>query len=327
MLTSSPPPPATTTYTPSISTPATDHTDASASLQAYLAAPLPYAIEDWVKAACPSHGCTAEKRFYCAKCVCWVGVPAGVQVPRLCLPLEVNIIIADNRKKSTAIQVGVLATESVRVWDTWTGGLEELAAEPWEVDETLVLFPSQDAVTLNDMSLEELAVIKRVVVLDSRWNNTTTVLDHPGVRRLTKRVKLKNPPQESLCWRYHSEGEGLLSSAEALYYFFKDYEWLTHRRVKAVHSVTESSGQNEDGEVMLEEIMHIFRLNINVIKESYNKGARKNLPLPMEAAGKARIKAHRSKQRLEAVAKKSKREILQKEGGGHHGGKEAIEFT
>lgn len=244
-------------------------------------------------------------------------MPSHVHAPRLRLPVQVDIVLADNRKKSTAIQVGVVASSSVRVWDSWTGGLEALEAEKWDVEKTLVLFPSEDAVTLDELSPADLAAIERVVLLDSRWNNTTKVLEHPGVTRMTRRVKLKDPPKESLCWRYHSKGDGLLSSAEALYFLMKDYERLTGRGAKQVRKCGEGE---EEEEAPLEEVMHLFRLNSNIIKESYEKGERKNLPLPMEAAGKQRCREVRCQLKADVYAKKYKR-------GSEKEGKEAGEMT
>ncbi|KAM3577829.1 hypothetical protein VYU27_000372 [Nannochloropsis oceanica] len=293
--------------------------NASALLQAYLAAPLPYLVDDWVKSPCPTDGCTAEKRFYCANCVCWIGVPSHVDAPRLRLPVNVDIVLADNRKKSTAIQVGVVASSSIRVWDSWTGGLEALERENWDVEKTLVLFPSKDAITLDELPVADLASIERVVVLDSRWNNTTKVLEHPGITRLTKRVKLKDPPKESLCWRYHSKGEGLLSSAEALYFLLKDYVGLTGKGAKRLNDKADGSGREEEREdkeetAPLEEMMYLFRLNVNVIKGSYERGARRKLPLPMEAAGKQRCREVRCQLKGVAYSKKYRRG--EREGGG-----------
>jgi len=233
--------------------------------------------------------------------------------------VNVDIVLADNRKKSTAIQVGVVASSSIRVWDSWTGGLEALERENWDVEKTLVLFPSKDAITLDELPVADLASIERVVVLDSRWNNTTKVLEHPGITRLTKRVKLKDPPKESLCWRYHSKGEGLLSSAEALYFLLKDYVGLTGKGAKRLNDKADGSGREEEREdkeetAPLEEMMYLFRLNVNVIKGSYERGARRKLPLPMEAAGKQRCREVRCQLKGVAYSKKYRRG--EREGGG-----------
>ena len=40
------------------------------------------------------------------------------------------------------------------------------------------------------------------------------VLEHAGVKRLTRKVKLRAPPSESKFWRYHSAGDGHLSTVE-----------------------------------------------------------------------------------------------------------------
>lgn len=40
------------------------------------------------------------------------------------------------------------------------------------------------------------------------------VLKHAGVERLSRKVKLRAPPSESKFWRYHSAGDGHLSTIE-----------------------------------------------------------------------------------------------------------------
>lgn len=40
------------------------------------------------------------------------------------------------------------------------------------------------------------------------------VLEHEAIKRLTRKVKLRAPPSSSRFWRYHSKGDGHLSSVE-----------------------------------------------------------------------------------------------------------------
>lgn len=46
----------------------------------------------------------------------------------------------------------------------------------WDPQRTLVLYPADDAVTLDELDPQDLAGVERLVLIDSRWNNTTRVL-------------------------------------------------------------------------------------------------------------------------------------------------------
>lgn len=52
---------------------------------------------------------------------------------------------------------------------------KELSDE-WDPQRTLVLYPADDAVTLDALDPQDLAGVERLVLIDSRWNNTARVL-------------------------------------------------------------------------------------------------------------------------------------------------------
>lgn len=73
---------------------------ATALLSTYLETPLPYTPEDWGRVECEA--CHSNKRFYCPNCLRIVGAPEPAQpVPQLALPIQIDLILADYRKKST----------------------------------------------------------------------------------------------------------------------------------------------------------------------------------------------------------------------------------
>ena len=121
------------------------------------------------------------------------------------------------------------------------------------------------------------------------------MLEHPAIARLVRKVQLREPPSESRFWRYHSKGEGHLSSVEALYYLLKEYEALTGKRT-------------EGGS--LEGLFYLFRLQLRVIQGHYDRDERKKgMPLPMEEAGKSRLREMRALQRVASKeAKRHKKE-------------------
>lgn len=84
--------------------------------------------------------------------------------------MRIDLVLADYRKKSTGVQAATLAPGSI--------GIHAFPKEiplDWDPRRSLVVFPSEDAVTLDEIDPQELAGVERFVLLDSRWNNTTRV--------------------------------------------------------------------------------------------------------------------------------------------------------
>jgi len=72
------------------------------------------------------------------------------------------------------------------------------------------------------MSPDELNKIKRVVLIDSTWSQTRYYLRQDSFKNL-KHVKIQT--EKTVFWRYQKgEDDTSLSTIEALYFFFRDYE-------------------------------------------------------------------------------------------------------
>lgn len=56
-------------------------------------------------------------------------------------------------------------------------------------DSVVLLFPTDDAKNLTEMSEEELKGIKKLIIIDSTWNQTRHFLIQPNVAKL-KKVKI-----------------------------------------------------------------------------------------------------------------------------------------
>lgn len=144
--------------------------------------------------------------FFCAHCCVPLGVPAGVSVPLVTgLPADLHIISTDKPSKSTAVHARVLAPTHVTVFQ----GMHDLPA--YDVRTAVVLFPSEDSCTMFDLAAPE--EVRTLVLVDSTWSTTFSVLNDPRVRPL-RRVRLAHPP-DSRFWRWHSRGDACLSTIEA----------------------------------------------------------------------------------------------------------------
>ena len=109
--------------------------------------------------------------FYCPTCLRVVGAPpSAAPVPQLAFPVRIDLVLADYRKKSTGVQAAALAPGSVHIHT-----FPKEIPDDWDPQRSLVVFPSENAVTLEEIDPQELAGVERFVILDSRWNNTTRV--------------------------------------------------------------------------------------------------------------------------------------------------------
>ena len=109
----------------------------------------------------------------------------------------------------------------------------------------LLVYPGKDAQTLNDC-LPNLGDLKtkrlsgendgteidtlnvRVVFVDSTWNQTARILNHP---RITNLKKVKIDDRETIFWRYQTgKSKQHLATIEAIYYFLVDYHTKVLRK-------------------------------------------------------------------------------------------------
>ena len=92
---------------------------------------------------------------------------------------------------------------------------ENIISYETEFDEpnTFLLFPGGNSKPLS--SVARTRTIDRLIVLDCRWNHSSVRL-HPYLRNF-QRVHLDSSFKQSYYWRWHSAGEGMISTVEAIY--------------------------------------------------------------------------------------------------------------
>lgn len=167
---------------------------------------------EWSRTLCEQ--CGRSCKFYCPYCIQVVGKRKDVMVPQVELPIQVDIIFQDAIKKSTAIHAKLLAPKQVAIH---TYPNEIPAFNP---NDTVIVYPSEDATVLAE--LPQLDQIKHLVLIDSPWQKSRAIIMNEKLASLP-RVKLKRPPSHSNFWRYHSEGEGCVSTIEAIECIVQEY--------------------------------------------------------------------------------------------------------
>jgi len=179
----------------------------------------------WGRVPC----CGSSRSLYCPECfrllVPESQWPRAIRDGGLDLPFELCVILSDRRRKATGIQALSILTavgsedrgerreRHHKLIDIERG--EEVPCLEDKIDETFLLFPSPG----ESIPLESVASkVSRLVVLDCTWKKVSSKF-HPELSKLTKvHLTESYSPKESHIWRYHSEGSGMLSTIEAVYF-------------------------------------------------------------------------------------------------------------
>ncbi|OQS05521.1 hypothetical protein THRCLA_02371 [Thraustotheca clavata] len=244
-------------------------------------------MDAWTRAPCPE--CKKSSKFYCATCCVSVGVPENTTVPCIRLPLKVDILFQDKLKKSTAPQGKVIAPQDIAIVPFPYVDGHTLAYDP---SKCVVVYPSNDALVLEE--LDDLASIDTLIFIDCPWQKGPAILNDSSISHL-RSVKLAKPPLHSKFWRYHSSGEGCISTIEAVYLMLEEYSAACHAR-----DIPLSSTDN------VADLLYFFHMIHDVILETHKSNPNRQLErAPMSEEEKNRQRIMRSQKEL---GKKRKRE-------------------
>ncbi|KAF4323273.1 hypothetical protein BBO99_00001547 [Phytophthora kernoviae] len=238
--------------------------------------PIAQQPKAWQRLPCTS--CQRSYKFYCPKCYIPLSVPEGVTVPSLKLPLQVHVFFQDKVKKSTAPHAKVLASDDVEIipYPPVKGGHP---LPTYTREDTVVVYPSFEAETLEEISAEELLRIRTLVFIDCPWQKAPVIMTDPALNNL-RHVKLAQPPKESNFWRYHKAGAGCVSTIEAIQMMLEEYT------AAAKKVGIKLSGGSEN--TQLSDLLFFFKLQFARIVEIFDKEADPSRKPPMDADEKER---------------------------------------
>lgn len=226
---------------------------------------------------CPD--CGESVSIYCPYCLTimlptkqWPPV-----LPKLRLPITIDILHDDRRKQSTGIHVATVlkeagAAEQFRLFDQRRN---EGVPDEYEIPDegTYLLFPGPTSQPLSSIPP---GTIQRLVVLDCTWSKP----------KIGKHAKLRNLPrihldyssasllQQSYYWRWHNAGPGMVCTAEAIFC--------------AAWEVATAMGWEEEQVNRLRYLLWLFGIQRDVIRRKYevNKDGRLNGHMPFTEDGK-----------------------------------------
>lgn len=200
---------------------------------------------------CPSCGSASDNnKIYCYKCMREVGKEESNVLPKVKLPIALDIVRhpSESKSKSTSLHAKVLSREFDDVRIVELPNIKDIC-EQWNPETTLLLYPSPSSQEV--MKMENLESIERVVVVDSTWGKANAVLRAPELAGL-KHVRLSNNYFTSF-WRYQDKGEDHLATIEAIYYFYRE-------RFERLNPGTKYDGRYDD-------LLYIFAGHIALIEE------------------------------------------------------------
>lgn len=187
----------------------------------------------------------------------------GNKIPKLELPIQVTVLRHPKEKlsKSSIVPAKVLAPDHVTIRHDLS--IEPLRKEGETFDEVVLLFPADDAKDVQSMSHEEIKAIKHLVIIDSTWHQTKHFMREPNIMSL-KKVKIQT--EKTAFWRYQRISETNLSTIEAMYFFFRDYETnLSHGG-----DLSKYAGKWDD-------LLYYYVYNYWLIQHIYTEGNKKDL--------------------------------------------------
>jgi DTW domain-containing protein YfiP len=171
------------------------------------------------RALCPR--CGASRCLYCHTCV----LPLSPLLPRVELPFNVWVLTHCQQNESTATGVH-LAVLAPRVRLLAVEDLPELCR-----DTAVVLYPEDSATPADEV---DVASIRDVVVIDSKWGQARGVLLSPALAGV-RRVRLGS--YRTSYWRYHTRGvpEDGLCTVEAVFFLCRSLHAKAHAGGQACH--------------------------------------------------------------------------------------------
>ncbi|MES1915407.1 MAG: hypothetical protein MHM6MM_007357 [Cercozoa sp. M6MM] len=172
--------------------------------------------------------CQRSAQVFCQRCLCWTTELRPDR--RLQLPIQLAVLRHPKLRTSSATGLAAcVLSENAKHFcfpdlDNPVGSKSD--NEDWfNPEDTMVLSIADDARYWDQVPTEELAQIRRVVVLESTWRTWKQLAAHPRVKQL-RHVRIRR--HETLFWKHQEFGAECLSTIEAVYWCMREYAERVH---------------------------------------------------------------------------------------------------
>lgn len=167
------------------------------------------------------------------------------------------ISIKDTRElegKSTAVHAKLLAPEDTTFWqfDRKQDDDGGLGVNGFDPANTVILYPSSDSKPVSDVDWSS---VKQLVVLDGTWQQAKAMCSVSPILNSLPKVHLSTE-NRTVFWRYQNLGPHCLSTIEAIYYFYREYDMAVE------------CGNVDTG---LDNLLYLYSFFYHLIQDSYKK--------------------------------------------------------
>jgi hypothetical protein len=152
--------------------------------------------QSWQRTKCST--CQRSYKYYCPTCNVALGVPNGVHVPKMKLPLQVHIFFQDKIKKSTAPHAKILAPNEVKIVPY--PAMQDQSIPMYDRETDYVVYPTNQSETVYSLTPEDLGKMKTLIFIDCPWQKAPVLMNTPELSHL-RCIKLAQPPIQSKFWR------------------------------------------------------------------------------------------------------------------------------
>ena len=130
-----------------------------------------------------------------------------------------------------------------------------------------LLYPSENSVYLDELSIEEISQISKLIVIESKWHGNGMIYNDKRLKNV-KHCKIRN--HETLYWRYQEYGNEYLSTIEAIYYSIVDV-WINKYKCKNINKNTNKNTDDECYQGQFDDLLLLFAHNHSRIRKEIAK--------------------------------------------------------
>jgi len=165
------------------------------------------------RSVCPK--CKLTRKYFCPLCY----ISFADKIPHVKLPINVTVLQHPKEKpeQSSINPLKILSPDQFEIHRT-RNITPNVKIDPTN---TILLYPREDAKLITDISASEWSKISNILLIDCTWRQVNNYLDLKKIKQLPA-VKLSS--SKTTFWRYQKNASDNLSTAEAIYIFFKELE-------------------------------------------------------------------------------------------------------
>jgi DTW domain-containing protein YfiP len=218
-------------------------------------------MKDWKRVACPR--CQSKHLLFCPYCcIALDHIP-----PQIMLPIQVDIYRHPHEKpqRSTTVDCKIISPQSVTIFNETID--ESILDRYTNKSRVLILYPSEDSQTVDRLDVRD---FDKLVVIDGTWSQAKGMARRASTLGF---VPVRIQSHTTLFWRYQSLDRTYLSTIEAIYWFFVEYDIVVNNLSAISNAIERMNEYRYDQKY--DNLLYYFKIKYNMIQEYYKANRKK----------------------------------------------------